>query len=44
MGHEEAGKTSSVDVHELKGEMIHELSPFYDTHELSLFGKTQHYI
>lgn len=30
---------NKVDAHELKGEMIKELSPYYNHHDLSLFGK-----
>lgn len=42
--HDDGHHKSKVDQHELKAEMIKELSHYYDHHDLSLYGKITHYI
>ncbi|KAL4451089.1 hypothetical protein ABPG74_021411 [Tetrahymena malaccensis] len=42
--HNEGHHKSNVDQHELKAEMIKELSHYYDHHDLSLLGKVQHFV
>jgi hypothetical protein len=46
--HEEKDHSHSnekkIDEHELKGEMIKRLKPFYDHHDLSILEKVKHFI